>query len=242
MSALVIYAIVELYSLVPVIDAGAGIEAVVARGFCGILLVGLFLKFLRAEGGVERAAGEVVEIIVGREAARSVIILAQIPHACRPCIALVAACHVVGHEVHDHFQVGGMGALYESVKFAQAVFDVDGQVGVNVVIVLDGVGGAGFSLDDGGMVALDAVGSVICLGSVFEKSRVPHVCKAERADALQFGFGEIVHLATPILGQASTGLVVGLPVAVEAWKYLVDEYAFLFGSFFCCLGSHAFML
>ena len=78
----------------------------------------------------------------GFEEAGDVVALPEVLDACRGGVAVIAACHRVWHEVDDYFHPFGMGALHELAEFVHAVRHVDGHVGVDVVVVADGVGRA----------------------------------------------------------------------------------------------------
>ena len=62
-------------------------------------------------------------------------------------VGMIAAGGVIGHKVDNHLHAGVVGAGHESLKLSHTVVDVDGNIGVHVIIVLDGVGRAGLALD-----------------------------------------------------------------------------------------------
>ncbi len=72
-----------------------------------------------------------------------------------------------------------MDPVAECVEFLHAAVDVDGQIGIDVVIVFNGVGRAGFSLDDVGIVGRDAVGTVVGGGSVLNDAGQPYMGYSE---------------------------------------------------------------
>ena len=68
-----------------------------------------------------------------------IVVFAKVFHAFGLCHAVVFACHMIGHEIHHHLQSGLVSALNEGLPLCHSVFDLRGQVGINVVVVADGV-------------------------------------------------------------------------------------------------------
>ena len=72
-----------------------------------------------------------------------------------------------------------MDPVAECVEFLHAAVDVDGQIGIDVVIVFNGIGRAGFSLYDVGIVGRDAMGAVVCCRGVFNDAGQPYMSYSE---------------------------------------------------------------
>ena len=219
----IVHAVVQLHRLVPVVARGPGIEVVVARHLGRRFLVGNVRAMLRVETRVETLAGNVVEIVVGVEGLCRVVVSAEVPHPFGAGIAGILPRHVVRHEVDDHFQPRLVRAAHEVLKLLHAVRHVGGEVGVDVVIVLDGVGRARAAFHHGGVVGADAVGLVAGLGGVLEQAREPHVREAEVCNALQLRRREVVQLAATIFPERARGHVRGILVRIEPRENLVDE-------------------
>ena len=64
-TVLVVYAVVQFHCLVPIVNRRASIEAVVARSFGGIFMIGFSSTALHVELPVELALRDVVEVVVG---------------------------------------------------------------------------------------------------------------------------------------------------------------------------------
>ena len=94
----------------------------------------------QVEVWVEALTRAVVEVVLGVEAFGDVVIIAEVFHTLGLGDGLILARHMVGHEVDDDLQACLVGAGYECLKLLHALLHVDGQVGVYVVVVADGIG------------------------------------------------------------------------------------------------------
>ena len=144
---------------------------------------------------------------------------------------MVLACHVVGNEVDDHLHTCFMGPLHQGFKFSHTMRHLIGQVRINIVIILDGIGRTSLTFHHGPMIALDTVGCIVCLGGMFNHSCVPHV-----GDSHLFDFGECQwrksgKLAHSILLDGAVRYLWFLQIAEPTGKYLVNNHlVFLFYS------------
>ncbi len=205
-------AVVQLHGVVPVVFSRKSGEAVVARCFCG--------EFHVCAGAAahvdvrgELLAGDVVEIVVAGEEHVLVVAGAEIVDSGRPGIGAVLAGHMVGHEVYYHSHACGVCARYERFEFVHAAWNVDCQVGVDVVVVGDGIGAAGFAFHYVAVVRSDAVFAVVGAVCVFNHPCVPHVRGSQFADFTQHMGVYVVELsgAVPLHGAAGNrvGAAVG---------------------------------
>ncbi len=135
---------------------------------------------------------------------------------------MVLAGDVIGHEVDYHLEPGAVGAGHQPLKLGHAGGHVDGQVGVDVVVVGDGVGAAGLALDDVGIVARYAVGGVVGGMGVLYHAGVPDVGGAELAYIAQYGGVDAVELARAVLLDGAVGHGVGCIVGEQSGQKLVD--------------------
>ena len=83
---------------------------------------------------------------------------------------------MVGHEVNHHLQPCSMRALHKRLKFLHSVRNVHRQVGVDIVIVLNGVRRTCLPLNDYGIVFSNAEIRITGLCGVLQKSGVPNMC------------------------------------------------------------------
>ena len=226
----VVHAVVQLHGFKPIVDAGGFRKNVVAGGFGGRF--GVLAVFARAfqwaqrvvgGGHHEAFAGQVVEVVVGREGLGFVVGRAQIHHALRLGVRLVGAGHVVGNEVHNHLQAVVVGALDEGFVLRHAVLHYHGQVGGHVVVVLNGVGRAGPALHHVGIIGRNTLGGVVRHGSVLNHAGVPYVAHPQLLDFFESGVGDVVELAAAIFADGSVRLVKGHFVAKQARHQLVDD-------------------
>ncbi len=101
---------------------------------------------------------------------------------------MVAARHVVGHEVDDHLHPLVVDAGHESLELLHAVLYVGGQIGIDVVVVLYGVGRSGLAFDHVWIVAAYAVTVPVGLLGVLYHAREPDV----RHSKLLYAFDDVV--------------------------------------------------
>ena len=94
-----------------------------------------------------------------------------------------------------------MCTVNEGLKFADAVWYIFGDVGVDVVVVFYSVWTASFAFYHVYIVRLDAW---ICggLGMLYH-SGVPNVCDAEWLDRLQYFGIDVIHFAHSVLGDGA---------------------------------------
>ena len=218
----IVHAVVELHCLVPVVHTGMVVEPVVARAAGGHLHVGL-LALGRPHGQHERLAGTIVEIVPGREVHVGAVVLTQVAHAGRACNGVVFAGHVVGHKVDDDLHVGLMGALHQGLEFGHTAGHVDGQVGVDVVIIGDGIGRTGLAFRHRGVLPGNAVAGIVGGGGVTDDASVPDMGESHAPDAAQTHRIEIVHLAHAVLEKRAVLLPGAVRVAKEAWENLINK-------------------
>ena len=181
----VVDTVVELYGLVPVVACGVSVKAVITggagRAFHIVLPVDLSAK---------RGAGKVIKIILGREEYAGIVLLTEVYHALGLGIGVVAACHVVGNEVDNHLQSCSVGSLHQLGELLHAVGHGGGQVGVYVVVVLDGIGRTCLTFHRGLVVGADAEMAVVGLRGMLDKAGVPYVGGAQLLDGSKSLGGE----------------------------------------------------
>ena len=139
-AGIVVHAVVQLDRLVPVVAPGGIVEDIVTRSLGGFLQIGFFGSVIEVEVRREALTWTIVEIIPGRKALRCIIVLTKILHTTGPADAVVLSGHMVGHEVNDDLHTCLMGTLHKLLELRHAVRHINRQVGVNVVIVRNGIG------------------------------------------------------------------------------------------------------
>ena len=145
---------------------------------------------------------------------------------------MVFAGDMVRDEVDDNLQAGIVSASDQVLELLHAVHDGVGQVGVHIVIILDGVGRTCIPFDHSTVIFLDMEKGIIRAGSVFDDAGVPDVGNTQFLDACQSLRGEEGKLSYPVINNSPVVHEAGIQVAEPSGKYLVDDYFFsLFSSF-----------
>ena len=88
---------------------------------------------------------------------------------------MVAACHMIGDEVHKEAEPRSVRTLQECLQLGHALGGLLRQIWVYVVVVLDRIGRSRDSLDRVGVVWADAVGAVVGLGGMLQQADIPYM-------------------------------------------------------------------
>ena len=136
---------------------------------------------------------------------------------------MIGAGDVVGDKVHQDLQPCLVGTLDEGVQLCLSRVWIFGEVGVDVVVVLDGIGRACLPLHRVGVVGTDALGAVVGLRGVLQQADIPDVGCPETADIGE-GFGsEVTELPRSVLGECAMGLVGCILIPPESSEGRVDD-------------------
>ena len=203
-----------------------GVEAVVAGTLRRVFIVrsGITgVSVYRDTGEVEPFARTIIKVVLRIEMLAGVVSLAEILHALRPGDASVLACDVIGHEVHEHLHACRMGAGYECLELCHACVYIHGNVGVDVVVVGDGIRRPGTSLHDPGVLARYAESGIVRTRRMADDAGKPEMGDTEVMDALQHLAVEVVHLPRTVLLQRSVLLAGEVAVAEGTGENLVDN-------------------
>ena len=96
-----------------------------------------------------------------------------------------------------------MSALHQILKLSHTLRYVLGEIRVDIIVVLDGIGRSGFTFHYGRMVGLDIVTAVVSLRSMLDDARVPYMCSAKLLDFSQRLGCKVGHLAASIFSDAA---------------------------------------
>ena len=88
---------------------------------------------------------------------------------------MVAARHMIGDEVHEEAQPRSVRTLHEGLQLRHTFSRLLRQIGIHIVVVLDGVGRARYALDRVGVIRTDTVGAVVGLGGVLQQTDIPYM-------------------------------------------------------------------
>ena len=137
---IVIHAVVQLHRLIPVVTARGIVEMVVTRSLGGLFQIGLRLATIQVEIRCKTLARTIVKVVLRVKSVQRLVLFAQVLHTTGLADALILTSHMVRHEIDDDLHTGLVGALHQLLKLLHALFHVHRQVGVNVVVVRNGIG------------------------------------------------------------------------------------------------------
>ena len=220
---IVIETVVELHRLIPVVHAWGIVEAVVTCGLSRFFEIGFRLAMIEVEIGCEPLTRTVIEIVLRIEAVLGIVLFTQIFHPLWLADGVILACHMVRHEVDDDLHACLMGALHQSLEFLHALIDIGGQIGINVVVVGDGVRRACPTLHNCWVLTGDSIGRIIGHGSMTDHTCVPDMAHAHLPDVFQGGGREVIQFTAAVLLNRSILLASGVPIAIKARKNLIDN-------------------
>ena len=123
---------------------------------------------------------------------------------------------MVGHKVKHKFQSGRMNSLQQGFEFCHAVGNGLRQIGVDVEIVLDGIGRTGLPFDHPRVIGGNALGGIVGLRGMFYHPGEPHMRKPVFTDSIQAFCREMIEFRTTILCIRAIGYIGVLRIAIEA--------------------------
>ena len=220
----IVVAVVELHGVVPIVFGGECGKAVVAGSACRELHVGHIVAAEVNLRGSEQLAGDVVEVVLRSKEHTLVVALAEVFHAHGCHVGVVLAAHVVGHEVDDNFQPGAVSTSHQGFELFHAMRHAHGQIGVDVVVVGDGIRAAGLTFNYIGIVHGDAEARVVGRMGMLNHTGVPHVGGTKLANLFQHLGRDGIELTTAIFGNGAVGHRLGGIVGEQARKQLVNDW------------------
>ena len=116
-----------------------------------------------------------------------------------------------------------MGAGHQLLKLLHALVDIGSQIGVDVIVVGNGIGRACPTLHNCGMLTGDAIGGIVGLGGVTDHTCVPNMAHAHLPDVLQGGGREVVQFAAAVLLNRAVLLASDLTIAIKPRKDLINN-------------------
>ena len=140
---------------------------------------------------------------MGGKVHRRVVVLTEIALVLGLANRLILPCNVVRHKVDHHFHIVRVCATNKRLKFFHPTLDIDRQIGIDIVVIGDGIGRPCPTLHHLRMLARNAESRVIGLCGMANDARQPKVRCAEAADATKRGGIEVVELSTAIFLDAT---------------------------------------
>lgn len=116
-----------------------------------------------------------------------------------------------------------MGALHQLLELPHTAVDVNSQIGVNIVVVGDGIGRTCPTLHDSRMLARYSVGRVVCLGGMADNTRVPHMADAHRGKIVEHISRQVGKLATAVFGNRAVLFARKVTIAEKPCQYLINN-------------------
>ena len=223
-TGIVVETIVQLHGFIPVVHARCIMEAIVSSSLGRLFQIRILFTMIEVEIRREPLSGTVVEIVLRTETKLRVILLTQILDALRLTDGMILTSHMVRHEIDDNLHAGLMSTLYQRLKLLHTLIDIDSQIGIDVVIISNGIGRTGLTFHHGGVVLGYAIGRIVGLSGMTDDTCVPNMAHAHLPDFLQGAGREVVHLSTSVLFNRPTLLAGGVPITIETSKNLIDNH------------------
>ena len=151
-----------------------------------------------------------------------IVCFAQIFHALWLANALIFARHMVGNEVDNHLQAFLMGAFYQVFKLAHTFRNIISDVGVDVVIVGNGIGRTCLTLNNTRCLTWNTESRIVGASGMTNDTSIPNGIYTERLYLLQCCNIKVVHLSNTIFCKRTVWLSVAVLVAKGACKHLVN--------------------
>ena len=231
-SITIVDAIVKLHGLIPVVATGTVIKTVIARSpgrtlhvwlIDGSILlrISLELRFRLAHIIQVQVAPSIIEVIFSREVHILVVILSKISHTSRLTDRVIFTSHMIRHEIHDDLHACLVGTLDETLPLRHTHTHVFCQVGIDVIVVGDGVRRTSLALHHLSMLSWNAIGRVVCLRSMTNDTGVPNMREAHIMNTSQDGVIKMIQFSTTVFLYRSVLLSVCILISKEAWKNLI---------------------
>ena len=131
---------------------------------------------------------------------------------------------MVGHEVDDDLQASLVRPLHKLLEFADARLRVFRQVGINVVVVANGIRAACLALHHIGVVLGNAVGGVVGLAGMLNDACEPNMGTAKSPNLIQSLGCKVLHGAASVLLLGAEGDAVSVVCTEKAGKDLIDGH------------------
>ena len=173
--ALIVHAIVELDSLVPVILANPWSKAVVSRHLGWIFYIVTHFVVVQREVGWECRARHIIEVVIGIESFSRIIVLAEVTHTFRLSIRVILACYVVRHKINNHLEVCFVCTHHKVFKLFHAFRHLCRQVRVDVIIVFDGIWATSIAFHDCGVILGNSILCMVAFGGMLNEPGVPNM-------------------------------------------------------------------
>ena len=150
-------------------------------------------------GRFKGIAWAIIKIVVNVKVLVHIIALPQVSHSLRLADGVVLTCHMIRNEIDNHLHACLVRTLHQSLELVHTAMYIFSKIGIDVIIIGNGVGRSSLSLHNGWMLTWDAILSVIGCSGMAYHTRVPYMRDAHVVNALEYGRSDAVHLPRPIL-------------------------------------------
>ena len=171
----IIYAIIELYSFIPVIIGWVCCKTIISCGFCG--------SFIIISAG-EHLSRKVIEVVVGRK----IILIVTYSKIFCPIwngVCIVFPGQMVWDKIYYNLKPRIMSAQQKLLKLRHSVGNRICQIWIYIIIVLNGIRGAGLTLNYRRVVFTDTVFLERGFCSVFNDTCIPDMGYTQRMQVLK---------------------------------------------------------
>ena len=135
---------------------------------------------------------------------------------------------MVGHEVDNDLHTCFVSALDELFELLHALIHICGEVGIDIIVVSNGIWRSCPALHDGWMILRDAIGRIVGLSGMTDDTRVPNMAHAHFPDFFQGTGREVVQFSTSVFLNRTMFLAGRVTIAVETGEDLIDNYLIRF--------------
>ena len=179
---LVIHAIIQFDRLIPVIDIGICVKAVISGSFGRELFIRFGSSAFHIKLSMQFRLRNIIEVVIRAERIIRIVICSQLRSPVRLHIRMILTRYVVGNEVDDNLQPAAMSALHQIFKFSHAFGNVFRQIWVYIIIVFYCVWRTGFAFYDSRMIGADVVAMIIRLCCMFNNAGIPNMGSTQLFD------------------------------------------------------------
>ncbi len=130
---------------------------------------------------------------------------------------------MIGDDINNKFEFVVVCSFDQVFEFLKPFGRVCGQVGVDIVVVFNRIGGTGSAFYDIRIVVGNVEGRIIADDCMMRYTGIPDMCYPEIADGLQSSVCKVAEFPNPILFDGAPGLIGSIGIAKQAGEYLVDN-------------------
>ena len=215
--------VIDFYGFVPIVHIGfrgsGAVSSPFGRAFAkfpigqGILFASKRLVPIFPIGDFKPFVGIVVKIVVHRIHHRCIVFCPKIGGSFWIGQTLIVSGDMVGYNINEHLHPSGMGSLNKCLELFKSIFDVLGQIWIDVVVILYCVWRTCSPLDHVRIVIGNSIHGIIGDHIVVWNTCVPNIGHTQILDFLQSFFTKVVEFSNTILFDGAPWLVSGIGIS-----------------------------